>query len=176
MAAAVQSKNPSERKPLTVDRLRELVSYDPETGVMVRVVAVPRGPVGSVVGTKNSHGHLVARIDFHIYYVHRLAWLYMTGEWPASCVDHRNLDRSDNRWSNLRAASYAENKWNAPRMKTNTSGVKGVHWFKQYGRWRSTIRAQGREHFLGYFDSKEEAEAARAEAAKKLHGDFARLA
>lgn len=158
---------------LTADRLREIMSYDPETGIMVRRLAVKRGPVGSAVGTVNSCGYLICRIHYRIYYVHRLAWLYMTGEWPAEYIDHINYNRSDNRWANLRQASKAQNVWNKRKMARNKSGATGVYWFKQYGRWKASIVVNGRECFLGYFDDKSKAIVARAAAELRHFGDFA---
>lgn len=88
---------------LTAERLRELVHYDPETGVMTRRVALSnRNKVGQVVGYLNrGDGYLYATVDAKSHAVHRLAWLYVTGAWPEHQVNHKNDKRTDNRFANL---------------------------------------------------------------------------
>ena len=87
-------------------------------------------------------------------------------------VDHVNGCGLDNRRSNLRPASRAQNQWNAGRTKTNTSGWKGVSRHKCS--WRAQINVNGKRVRLGSFPTPEEAHAAYCEAAKRLHGEFAR--
>lgn len=90
---------------LTAERLREVLEYDPAIGVF-RWLIKPCGQIsiGDIAGCRHGEGYVQIRVIGRIYLAHRLAWLYMTGEWPISLIDHRNLDRSDNRWSNLREA------------------------------------------------------------------------
>lgn len=109
------------------------------------------------------------------YAAHRLAWLIVTGRWPEHTIDHINGDPSDNRFCNLREATAAENLRHRGIMKSNKSGVKGVHWFKQYNKWRAIIVARGKQIFLGHFDNIEDAKAAYRQAAVELHGEFARF-
>ena len=147
--------------------------YDPGTGIMTRRATVGNcGEVGAPVGTPNSDGHLVVRLHYKIYYVHRLAWFYMTGEWPRK-LDHKNRIKSDNRWKNLREATNAENARNRNPASNNTTGHSGVGWFKQYGKWRSMIKVNGKSIFLGYFDSFSDAVAVRKLAEIRYFGDFA---
>jgi hypothetical protein len=77
--------------------------------------------------------NMAAAIDYSaltgvLYREHRLAWLYMTGEWPTHEIDHINGDRVDNRFCNLREATASENRWNSRKRVNNTSGYKGVSW------------------------------------------------
>lgn len=95
---------------LTAERLRELVHYEPSTGVFTRLVRLSNraklGPAAMALGTD---GYLYLTVNGKRQAAHRLAWLYMTGEQPAHQVTHINDDRQDNRWSNLRHVTKAEN-------------------------------------------------------------------
>ena len=106
--------------------------------------------------------------------LHRLAWLYMTGKWPVAQIDHINMVKNDNRWSNLREATKAQNKANSPGR--STCGFKGVYVVKKRGtiKYRAQLRSAGKLHDLGYYRTPEEANAAYAVAAERMHGEFAR--
>lgn len=107
---------------------------------------------------------------------HQLAWLLSHDEWPPRNIDHIDMDRANNRLSNLRLATPSQNGANRGRQKNNSSGLKGVAWNKGAKRWRAQIKANGKRRHLGYFDTAEEAHAAYQEAAASLFGDFARTA
>lgn len=155
---------------LTSERLRELLDYDPETGVFTwRVNASSRAQVGSVAGSPKAKGYRGIRVEGRSYYEHRLAWLHIHGEWPASHMDHINGVRDDNRLVNLREATATENQQNRIADKRNTSGVLGVSWCSRDGKWLAQIRLDGKRKYLGRFDTVEEAGAAYAEAKKQLH-------
>jgi len=161
----------------TSERLRELFSYDPDTGVFVRLVRTnPRVHVGDVAGCISSAGYLRIRVDIGQYYAHRLAFLYMTGSWPTFDIDHKNGNGLDNRWDNLRSATRSQNMANTKLPLTNTSGYKGVRWDKARGKWRAEIRIKGRSRHLGLFATAEEAHAAYMEKAREVFGEFARAA
>lgn len=108
------------------------------------------------------------------FLAHRLAWLYVTGEWPAESVDHKDTNGLNNRWSNLRMASKAQNGHNTRKPRTNTSGYKGVSLHRTTGRYRAYIRHDGRQIWLGYHDTAEAAHEAYKRAAIELRGKFAR--
>ncbi|MGJ4857061.1 HNH endonuclease signature motif containing protein [Labrys sp. La1] len=114
------------------------------------------------------------QIDGKAYRAHRLAWLYMHGEWPAEEVDHINGDKFDNRIANLRACSKSQNQANCGTGRNNTSGFKGVSWHKGRGMWVARIQVEGRPRSLGYHADKKVAAAAYDRAAKELFGAFAR--
>jgi hypothetical protein len=158
-------------RTLTIERLRELLTYDPETGVFHR----PKGHRFPIAGWVNSvNGYRYIDIDGERYLAQRLAWFYMTGTWPDGEVDHRNLRRDDNWWENLRAATKAQNMQNTALLPTNKSGHKGVSWCSQRTKWVAMINCAGRQKNLGRYDSIEEAVAAYRRAATAMHGEFAR--
>ena len=156
---------------LTASRLRELLRYDPETGLFTWHTRRGRIAAGSVAGVIGGEGYFVIRVDYRLHLAHRLAWLYMTGEWPQATVDHRDTDRTNNRWTNLRDASYGQN--NANSVKPNRTGLKGI---KRHGhRYVAQISVGGINRHLGCFSSPEEAHAAYIAAATQHFGEFARL-
>lgn len=160
---------------ITAERLRYLLHYDPETGVFRwRVSTSHRMPVGSVAGA-NSHGYTTIGIDGRRYVASNLAWLYVTGDWPITGIDHRDQDKSNNRWGNLRLADQSQNNANSKTRRDSTSGVRGVSWDKEKGKWEAHVGWKGRKHHVGYFDSIEEASKARDAKALQLHGAFVQL-
>jgi hypothetical protein len=115
-------------------------------------------------------------IDGENYKAHRVIWLWMTGEWPECLVDHRDGDGLNNRWRNLRAATYAQNAWNKRPGKRNTSGYVGVCPDKASGKFEACIGIDGRTVHLGKFECITDAVAIRCEAERHYFGDFARQA
>src|SRR5690242_9417485 len=142
--------------PLTQARLKELLHYDPETGVMTRLVATTNAvKVGDVIKGKSVRGYRRAMIDGVRYKAHDLAWLYMTGRFPEHIVDHIDCNTDNLRWSNLRAATQQENCFNRSVARNNTSGFKGVKWHKGAHRWEGYVGFHNKRVFAGGFDSKE---------------------
>lgn len=160
---------------LTQDRLKELLHYDPETGVFTRRIARSgaRGGIGAVAGSTHYDGYKRISIDGKLYQSHRLAWLYTHGTWPADMVDHINGVAGDNRLTNLREATQIQNMANVGKPSNNTSGYKGVSWHKRDKKWRAQINHQDKQKHLGHFTTPEEAHAAYCAAASALYGDFA---
>ncbi len=162
---------------LTQERLRELLHYNPLTGVFVwRKLRGGPSKVGNEAGCVMSNGYVRITVEGRSYAAHQLAWLYMTGEWAIGEIDHRNLRRADNSWGNLRPATTSQNRANTPKRRNNTSGFKGVTFHSGTGKWRAIIRKEGRRFSLGLFHSPEDAAAAYAHKATELFGDFARAA
>jgi hypothetical protein len=159
---------------LTQERLRQLVRYEPATGAFVRLVDSARAKAGDVAGHLNRDGYRYARIDGKRYLEHRLAWFYMTGEWPAVDVDHRDLNKANNAWVNLRQATRGQNMQNIEAPSHNTSGFKGVCFDALNGKWLAFANVGGRFHNLGRFLLKDEAIAAHAAGVQRLFGEFAR--
>ncbi|HHL8053427.1 TPA: HNH endonuclease [Klebsiella pneumoniae] len=95
------------------------------------------------------------------------------GEWPASFIDHINLNRSDNRAINLRLATNSENMMNQSKRADNSSGVKGVDWHSRTKKWRARCMVSGVRHTVGMFNSKREAEKSIREFRNQVHGEFA---
>jgi len=159
---------------ITAERLRELVYYDPETGVF-SWRAYRRGQrKDGIVGGPDTKGYTRMQVEGRNYRAHQLAWLYMTGEWRQ--VDHRDLNKRNNRYDNLRPASNSANGANRPRLANNSSGFKGVCFHKHTRKWVAQITHHRSVHHIGYFPTPEEAHAAYAAAAKVFHGEFARAA
>ena len=161
---------------LTQARLKELLHYEPGTGVFT-------WKPGHVSGwaTKKSRdagydfdGYRRIKIDKKNYLCHRLAWLWIHGEFPSGVLDHINGEKSDNRIENLRKAIGGQNIMNVQRKLNNTSGHKGVFWKKSIEKWQVAVGANGKQHHIGYFLDKEDAINAAISARNRLHGEFAR--
>jgi hypothetical protein len=165
------------KQRLTIERLKELLTYNPETGVFVwnkngkgRYMRA-----GAVAGSKHCAGYVQIHHGGNSYLAHRLAWFWVHGEWPSE-IDHANGDRTDNRLENLRLCSRVENTWNMKTPKTNKSGFKGVSFFKPRKKWRATIKIDGKAKTLGYFNDPALAHQAYVDAITKHRGEFARAA
>lgn len=164
-------------KKLTYARLREVLHYDPDTGIFTWLIRTAnRNRVGGIAGTVDPLGYRRIIVDNEAGYGHRLAWLYMTGEWPVVLIDHRDLNNDNNRWDNLREATHGQNKGNVRRYSSNTSGYKGVTLVKKSGRWHAQIAPKGKNINLGYYDCPVAAHLAYIVAADTHFGEFARAA
>ena len=153
---------------LTLARLKELLHYDPETGIFTnRITRGPRAVKGTVAGSINSDGYCQIKIDRKIHLAHRLAVFYMTGEWPPAGIDHINGVNDDNRISKLRPATQAINLKNQKLPKNTTTGVCGVSFNKQHKKYQAHICVNGKNKLLGYYDTLEEATKARKAAEEK---------
>lgn len=155
--------------PLTQEKLKELMSYDPETGLF-NWLRPPRGyRKGRELGA-NSKGYVLIGVDGGRYLAHRLAWLYVHGNFPNCCVDHINGNTKDNRIENLRDVSVQVNSQNRKKAQSNSkSGLLGAAFYKRTGKWQSTIRVNGRHKALGYYDTPEQAHDAYLSAKRQLH-------
>lgn len=162
---------------LLQERLKELLSYDPLTGVFLWKVAKKRGgSAGDVAGYSSPEGYIIIGVDGGHYKAHRLAWLIHYGTAPDIEVDHIDLDKSNNAIANLRLATRSQNRSNVRAYKNSTSGQKGVTPHRMTGKWQATISINGKQKYLGLFKDREIAAAAYAQAAHELHGTFARVA
>lgn len=151
-------------KTLTQEYLKSILHYDPKTGIFTRRVSNNGWLAGEVAGGNNGHGYIAIEINGVAYRAHRLAFLYMTGAFPADQVDHINGTKDDNRWNNLRAVTNTENQRNARRRRSNTSGYLGVSPQKSTGKWLAYISVNGRKKYLGTFTDLLDAVAARKAA------------
>ena len=149
---------------MTQDELKEKLLYEPDTGKFFwKVKPAKRIAIGTEAGYSCGQ-YSVIRINGVLYYAHRLAVLYMTGKFPEHVVDHDNRDKKDNRWKNLVATTRIQNHRNSKKKKNNSSGFNGVHWETRKNKWAAVITVNYKAKFLGYFDTKEEAAAARKQA------------
>lgn len=152
---------------LTADRLREVLRFDSATGEFYWLCPTRRRIVqGAKAGTLRPDGYRRIRIDNKTYLAHRLAWLYVHGEFPASKLDHSNRNRDDNRLANLRTATDVQNSQNRV-TRPPASGLSGA--VAHGSRWQSHINAAGKRTHLGTFDTAEEAHAAYIAARRELH-------
>jgi hypothetical protein len=164
---------------LTQTRLRELLHYAPETGVFTWLVPSKNGiKVGDRAGClrkSQRHGgpdYRVIRLDLVLFLEHRLAWLYMTGAFPPSQLDHENNKPFDNRWTNLRIATNAQNNQNMPKKKNNRSGFKGVSLDPRRGTYNADCQAEGKRIRKSGFKTAEEAYAFYQLVAVDTHKEF----
>lgn len=157
---------------VTVDRLRELLRYDHESGYFIWLVANSRRVrVGARAGYSGRQGRISIGIDGVVYAAARMAWLYMTGELPSGEIDHINATPSDDRWINLRDVPHTMNQQNRRCAQANNkTGLLGVCFDKNKGKFMAQIKAHSRRKFIGYFDTPNAAHAAYVEA-KRMHHD-----
>ncbi|SDC67314.1 AP2 domain-containing protein [Massilia sp. PDC64] len=162
-------------RQIPVERLRELLGYDPESGVLTWRVSRPKYgcAVGQRAGWIEPKGYVHVSIDQVKLKGHRVAWALHYGAWPAGNLDHVNGVRSDNRIANLRIADQHQNIANSPIRVNNKCGVKGVVRTED-GKWQAQITVRGKRHHLGRFKTKEAAGQAYEAAAEKHFGEFAR--
>jgi len=146
---------------LTTDRLREMLTYDPTSGIFVWRLNRRRVRAGDIAGSVNHDGYVRIKVLGAQYFAHRLAWLYMTGEWPIDEIDHKDRKRDNNQWCNLRETDHIGNMQN--RVLENASGFPGVS-LHQYGGWQSRIRVQGVRKHIGTFESPQDAHKAYMDA------------
>jgi len=163
----VQNSSPKVKPQLTQSRLKELLHYDPETGVFKWNVSRGRSIPGSIAGYKRENGYIRIIIDYKKYYASRLAFFYMEGYFPEYDIDHLNRIRWDNRWGNLRHVNRRCNSRNRSISSLNTSGVTGVQWYSLDKRWVSKITIKGKTLYLGMSKNFKEAVRARWDAEVK---------
>lgn len=166
---------------ITAAYLRECVDYFPDTGDFVwrarprshfnsnqHMLRINKMRAGQVAGCEQkSSGYRSIQIARRQYYSHRLAFLWMTGEWPKDQIDHINRKRNDNRWANLRSATAAENAQNIHDRIDSRSGVLGITWGNKSGRWMVRIGVNNGSVWLGQYDDFFDACCARKSAENK---------
>ena len=157
--------------------LLEHLHYDPETGIWTRLISAGRAKAGDRADslTKGSKYYKL-RLLGKQHNSHRLAWFYMTGAWPAQQIDHRDTNRHNNAWHNLRQATQIQNQGNQKHRQDSTSGFKGVTWCKARRKWIASIGYNYKRFHLGAFDTAEDAHRAYKKAALEKFGEFARHA
>lgn len=154
--------------------LHERLHYAPNTGQFTWLKNSGRAKAGDLAGSTRTDGYVQIKICGKMCLAHRLAWFYVQGAWPEKQIDHRNLNRADNSWENLRGATNSQNGANSALRKNNTSGHRGVHWYGQTKKWQAQIMHLGVRLHLGFFGTKVKAIEAYEEKAKELKGDFYR--
>lgn len=158
---------------LTAQRLRELLHYDPDTGVFTWLDDRGRGLRGKPAGIVHPiYGYLRIEVFSVAYAAHRLAWLYMTGDWPKSYVDHIDRTKLNNRFRNLRLVTRSENAQNIDSVRSdNILGVRGVT--LRGSKFMARITVDGKSTCIGTFCTLEEAKSAYQNAKRRLHPAYA---
>lgn len=171
-------------KKITQKFLKSVLDYNQETGLFVwkKKTAIRRMDrtwntrFGTkIAGCKNNCGYIQIYVKSIPYLAHKLAWLYMTGEWPEE-LDHIDVNRSNNAFLNLRLVTSSQNKCNRGKQTNNKSGFKGVCYYPPLNKWHAQIHLKGDRIHLGYHNCPTAAYIAYCHAAKKYHGEFARVA
>lgn len=161
---------------ITTEELKRMISYDESTGIF-RWIEKRRGRnYGGVAGSiHKTLGYLQVRISYKLYYGHRLAWQYVHGYEPTERIDHIDGNPSNNMLSNLRMCSQSQNMGNSRKRSNNTSGFKGVSWFKRDGKWKVQIQCAGMKNkHIGYYYSPEIAAIVYDITALEMFGQFAK--
>ena len=159
---------------LTAEYLRSILSYNKKNGVFTwKITLSKRRSAGSVAGFKNE-GRIKIGIDNNDYMAHRLAWLYIKGEWPEFEIDHKDGNKANNKWGNLRHATSSQNQRHKGIQANNKTGYKGVCFDNKRQKFLATINKTvngKKKHFhIGHYNTSQEASEAYIIAAKKIHG------
>ena len=155
------------KNELTQEYLKDILDYNHFNGEFHWIKRRQGVQIYSIAGCIDKYGYRIIRVNNKSYKSHRLAFLYMTGEFPPEQIDHINHKRDDNRWINLRLVSNQENGRNKSLSVNNKSGFTGVCWYKDRNKWMANIRINGKPKHLGYFTELAEAIAARKDANTK---------
>ena len=151
----------------SVERLRQCLHYNPETGLFVKIERV-KG-FNQFAGCKRSRRRgdrwlILICVDNVQYPAHRIAWCYQAGDDPGMLtVDHINRDPWDNRFANLRLADYTQQAVNRGNYRNSVSRYRGVGWHKATGKWQARVGLRGTRINLGLFDTEELAHEARVQ-------------
>lgn len=157
---------------ITQEYLKSILHYNPETGIFTWKVNVARAKKDTIAGGFRNDGYHRIKINTKRYLSHRLAWLYVYGEFPNGNIDHINVNPSDNRISNLRIATASQNSINKKLSANNKSKFKGVHFVKSKNKWMARITINRKKIYLGIFKDIKDAALAYKEAAIKYHKNF----
>jgi hypothetical protein len=162
---------------LDINVLRELLIYDPETGIFRWRNQHGRMKANTIAGDSCKGGWRIC-VNYRRYMAHRLAYFYMKGVWPNGEIDHKDLDQLNNRFENLRVATHAQNAANTRAKRTNKLGVKGVFYNPAcpHRPFQARINISRKHKYLGSYSSVEAASAAYEKAAIEAYGKFARAA
>lgn len=164
------------RVTITQEFLKSNLDYDPLTGVFKwKYCSTKRKEwntrfAGKIAGYKRPNGY----IEILDHLAHRLAWVFMMGEWPKYHIDHIDGNETNNKFDNLRDATPSQNQCNHPIRKDNKLGIKGVY-LSKIGKYVVSIQVNKKGYWLGTYDTIEEATEVRRLAVIKYHGDFGRI-
>lgn len=157
-----------------VEVINQLLNFDANSGTFSwKVTRQGHAKPGMSAGTLTDDGYLEIMVARRRCRAHRLVWKLMTGRDPVNFIDHIDGNRLNNRFSNLREATNSENNFNSKARADNTSGHRGVFYYKRLGKYQVQFNVCGKVRHFGYFATKEEAIDAAKKAIAELHGEFA---
>lgn len=166
------TKNLTKWDTLSLDNVKSKLEYSLVTGNFVWLVGNNRKvKAGDVAGCVHPTGYVVIKFEGKFYPAHILAWFYMTGEIPANLIDHKDLNKSNNKWNNLREATSQENALNRKVLKTNKLGIKGIY-EKYSGRYCAQFIVKGKTYYLGLYDTIDAATIAYKTAIQNIKSEF----
>lgn len=153
---------------MTHEELKSILEFDPDTGGFKWLVRrSQRVRAGTIAGSIRDE-YMKIGLDGKIYLAHRIAWFYMTGEWPSAQIDHLDGDKLNNRWRNLRAANNKLNCENRRRPNKNSrSGLLGAS--PRGDQFTAQIKVGRKTHWLGDFPTALEAHQRYVSAKRALH-------
>jgi len=155
---------------ITQKELKEVLNYNPKNGLFTwKIKANKDRNIGSVAGSKNKKGYVIIGYDRKTYLGHRLAHLYMLGEFPKNQIDHKDHIKHNNKWKNLREVTNQENHKNMTIQKNNKSGHIGVSFNKEKNKFQSYITVNNKKINLGYYVELNSAIYARKQAETKYN-------
>lgn len=182
-----KSTDKTELADLSLEYLKECIDYNPETGIAVwkerplhhfknisNMISTNSQTAGKEINTINTHGYYRFTIDYSTYLLHRVIWKLMTGKDSEHYIDHKDGNKINNKWENIRESTPRQNMQNTGKKSHNTSGYKGVQKGERDNTWKAVIRDNnGKDKYLGIFPTPEDAHKAYCEAASAYHGEFA---
>ena len=166
--AVIRTQPKPPKLVMDAEYLRSVLSYNELTGEFRWLRASNRGKLNALAGCPHNEGYITIKLDGRVYLAHRLAFMWMTGEWPKHSVDHINGIRTNNAWANLRDVTQLLNAQNRTKG-TGKSGFLGVSWSKKASKWVAQIKANGNAKFLGYYQTPESAHQAYLAAKRVMH-------
>lgn len=173
--------NPNKETPENLERLRLALDLDETTGVLTW----KRRPetnrflktwntrnAGKPAGHVTELGYILIRFGGASFQSHRIIFAFTHGFWPPDEIDHKDGDPTNNLPDNLRSATRIQNIHNTRGHKDSKSGIKGVTYRPERKKWRACLHRDGKQRFLGNFNTAEEAQAAYSAAAYAFRGEF----
>ena len=159
---------------MSIELLRIEVSYNPNTGTFTYINNLFRSFKSTEAGYIGSDGYIHISINGKDYKAHRLAYALMLGHFPSDgfVVDHINGDKLDNRWSNLRLATHAQNIQNSKLRSDNSSGFKGVTYRKSHKKFIGQVNFNGKPYYTGFYSRAEDCAAELKNIRENLHKEF----
>lgn len=166
--------NKEQEATITASYANEKLRYDPNSGSLTWAVKIGSRKIGQSAGYIDSLGYRRVALGGILFYAHRVIWLMVTGKWPQDQIDHKDRCRSNNKWLNLRPATFSQNRMNSKKPITNTSGAKGVYRIKN-GKFIAYANPRKGKVIFGIFDTLEEAKIVYSKRIKDVYGEFARV-